>query len=401
MRKSFEEFEKDLKRVNPHLHILGRPLDDESETDVYCEDCGGIYHTKRFNIRKNMEHKRKGCPICAGRLVVKGVNDVATTAPYLTKFFVNEEDTHKYTRTSKVKVDTKCPLCGHTRKLEVGKMYARGYRCSVCGDGISYPNKFIRAFLIQVNVDNLQFEYHAAWLGTLSFDSYFEIEQKKYVVEMDGEQHFNYTGRGRSLEKEQANDRLKDELAEQHDITVIRIDCRISDRYYIQKNIENSALAKLFDMSSIDWDKCTAIACKSLVSVICDYYNTVTISTKEIAEHFHLNMSTVVEYLKQGASFGLCDFSYELARKLIGQKNRETWRKKLVMPVKVTDPDGKVVGVFKNNEECVVALSSMYKDICFNKHSIVCLLANKKGRTYYKNFLLERVEEKNYEPEVS
>ena len=252
---TFEEFEQRLANNNPHLHMLGKPMRDEDETDIFCDVCKGTYHTTRFNIRKNIQYKRNGCPICAGRLVVKGVNDVATTAPYIIQYLKNKEDGYTHTRTSKVKVDMVCPICKTEKRLEIGKVYARGFTCSVCGDGVSYPNKFSRGLLKQLPVENWICEYHTEWLDKKSFDNYFEFKGKKYVLEMDGEQHFSYTGRGRFVDEERLNDSLKDKLAEEHDITVIRIDCRQSDRYFIQKNIEQSLMSELFDLSKVDWNK--------------------------------------------------------------------------------------------------------------------------------------------------
>jgi len=332
-------------------------------------------------VKKN----KKGCPICAGRLVVKGVNDISTTASFMLPYFKNIEDAYAHTRTSKDKVIFKCPDCGTERLIEIGKVYARGFSCQVCSDSISFPNKFARGLLKQLPINNWICEYH---IDNKFFDNYFEYNNKKYILEMDGEQHKSYIGRGRSLKEEQKNDKLKDELAKSNNIEMIRIDCYYSDRYYIQKNIESSLLNKLFDLSKIDWNYCTEIACKNLVFEVADYYNKISIDTKEIADFFKLNRNTVVEYLKQANSFGKCDFTYELVRKRVGEKNKRTLRDRFAIPVKVFNPSMEYIGSFPNLMDCCDMLSEKYK-IDFKGKSVLAMLHRHNNKTKYKGWYFE------------
>ena len=395
----FNKFEERLKKHNPHLKLLNKTSSEQEEIKVYCSDCKGTFTTKPYNLRKGIERGKKGCPICGSRLIVKGINDFATSAPYLVQYFVNKEDAYTHGKTSNKKVETECPICHNKKPMEIGKMYARGYSCPICGDSISYPNKFARGLLQQLPISNWVCEYHADWLGTKSFDNCFEFDGNRYVLELDGRQHFDkiLMKKGKNIfhRDEKENDMLKDKLAEEHNITVIRIDCRESEKNFIQKNLENSILSELFDLSKVDWNKCAEYASKNIVKDVCDYYNNVSDSTKIIAEHFNLNMTTVVVYLKQGASFGLCDFSYELARKKIGQKNKRTLRDKLGIPINAYDENHNFIGSYKSYGDCADELNRIYPEKNFLGQSIGAMLCQRNGETYYKGFYFETIKEKN------
>lgn len=395
---TFEQLKERLHKCNPHLTILDKPVKSTDKIRVHCDVCSATYITTKYNLRHNINGNRNSCPVCASRLIVKGINDFATSAPYLVQYFVNNEDAYTHGKTSNKKVETECPICHNRKFMEIGKMYARGFTCSVCGDTISYPNKFARGLLQQLPTENWICEYHTDWLDKKSFDNYFEFKGKKYVLEMDGRQHFENilmkNGKNVFLRNEKENDSLKDKLAKEHDITVIRIDSRDSDRYFIQKNIEKSLMSELFDLSKVDWNKCAEYASKNIVKDVSDYYNNVSDSTKIIAEHFNLNMSTVVVYLKQGASFGLCDFSYELARKKIGQKNKRTLRDKFGIPINAYDENHNFIGTYKSYGDCADELNRIYPEKNFLGRSIGTMLCQHNGETYYKGFYFETIKEK-------
>lgn len=61
-----------------------------------------------------------GCSCCANQVVVKGVNDIATTNPELVKYFKGGiEEAQKYTKGSGKKVEVICDICGNTRFVVV------------------------------------------------------------------------------------------------------------------------------------------------------------------------------------------------------------------------------------------------------------------------------------------
>ena len=71
---------------------------------------------------------------------------------------------------------------------------------------------------------------------------------------------------GQTIKESQLADDEKDKLANEHDIEVIRIDCYPSEFEYIRQNVlQNSTLSKIFDLSSINWNKCDEFALSNRV----------------------------------------------------------------------------------------------------------------------------------------
>lgn len=78
---------------------------------------------------------------------------------------------------------------------------------------------------------------------------------------MDGKQHFedgsfNFKGKRVSidLKKQQEIDKIKDKLAKENNVEIIRINCSGYNDEIIE-NIEGSLLGKLFNFSNFDWKK--------------------------------------------------------------------------------------------------------------------------------------------------
>ena len=125
----------------------------------------------------------KGCACCNGKIVVKGINDIATTNPELIKYFTNKKDPYEYTRNSAKDVKIKCPDCGYEKHMKITTLYTYGFGCTKCGDGISYPNKFIINLLKQLNVD-FKTEYSPDWVNGRRYDAY--VPSLSLIIEMDG-----------------------------------------------------------------------------------------------------------------------------------------------------------------------------------------------------------------------
>jgi len=77
-----------------------------------------------------------GCPICSGKQIVKGYNDLATYYPELTKYWNYEKNKYLTPQTigkmSGKKVWWKCPHCKCEWQLRVADMTKKKYKCSNC-----------------------------------------------------------------------------------------------------------------------------------------------------------------------------------------------------------------------------------------------------------------------------
>lgn len=248
------------------------------------------------------------CGVCSGRRVAVGINDIATTHPHLIEFFVNKDDATRHTCGSKEKVLLRCPICGYKKSMYVEKLVKRGFSCNCCGDGISYPNKFVLSVLRQLNID-CHPEYSPNWSNNKKYDIY--CKKFNLIIENHGEQHYKGIPYFKTtLEEEQENDEYKRQLAINNGIDkYVVIDCRKSEMEFIKHSIMKSDLPKLlgFDENDVDWNLCAKIASNSLVKLTCNMWN-IGMSIKDIADKLKIGQTTIYRYLHRGAEIGICDF---------------------------------------------------------------------------------------------
>lgn len=210
------------------------------------------------------------------------------------------------------KITVICPDCGRREKKQIINIYnCRSIGCS-CGDGKSYPEKFVRNLLEQLKVD-FEIEYSPKWADNKRYDFY--LPEHSCIVEVHGEQHYkgNFTALGgRTLEEERANDEFKKEIAIKNGVKYyIILDCRKNDLKWMINMVLNSELANLFDLSKIDWKKCAEFANKNIVKKVCEYWNNKREdeTTKDLGEKFKLNCQTIRNYLKKGSELGWCNYN--------------------------------------------------------------------------------------------
>lgn len=261
----------------------------------------------------------QGCGVCHGQQICIGYNDIATTNPEIASLFANQAETKMYTQWSGRKVDFKCPNCGHIIKKTISVVNRDGgISCPICGDGYSYPNKFIYNCLIQINnqLDYIEREYQPEWCvfeynnskKTGRYDIYFSINNKFYICEMDGGLGHGNRTLGASKEESLFIDSEKDRLAKEHGIAIIRIDCdyKTGDRFeFIKNNIINSQLSDILDLSKIDFNKANIEAQSSLMIRACNLWNE-GYNAGQIASKINVVQSTVTHYLTKGFKYNIC-----------------------------------------------------------------------------------------------
>ena len=221
----------------------------------------------------------------------------------------------------------KCPDCGHIKNIRVYNVVNCGLRCDICGDGNSYPNKFMREFLLQLGKMH-SFEVLPEHVFTWSKNINKECSRRIYdfviatgftvIIEVNGRQHYNngfgdFMG-GRTLDDEMCNDEFKRTLALQNGILpqhYIVIDARNSEPEWIKQSILNSELCEIypFNKDDIDWARCNEIACKSDVRVVCDLYMSGVTSVMDLSRQTGYCKKTIHKYLRLGANNGWCDYS--------------------------------------------------------------------------------------------
>ena len=301
---SHEEFEQGLREKNGLVNVI-TPYRGMNENVTLKFMCGHTWTTKAANAY----YRIIKCPYCSGQRVLAGFNDLWTTSALTAKILTDPKDGYKFSKGSGEKVSFTCPVCGKTQLKIIKNVVTRGLQCSYCGDGISYPNKFGRAFLDQLPIDDYFVEWQPEWAKPYFYDNYFEYNNTKYILEMDGGFHYNDNDDfGPSLEERQEIDYLKNQLAQNHGVTVIRIDSRESDCNYIKANILKSILSDIFELDLVNWQQCDIKAQKSLIKIACELYMNETKSITELSQRLKVGRNAIARYLKIGANFNWCDY---------------------------------------------------------------------------------------------
>lgn len=268
--------------------------------------------TDNYEFEETEQHifQGVGCPICSGKRLVPGYKTLYDEHPEVLKYLVNPEDAKKVNSVSdKAKLLCECPECGYRREMSTKQLSRHGFSCPHCSDYISYPNKFIRTMLKQLNID-FEPEKSFDWSGRKAYDEY--LSNYSMIIENHGSQH--YTGDNSfhiSLEKQQQNDDYKLKLAKENGIKhYIIIDCRDSDKDFIRNSVMNSELPILlgFKEENVDWDYCDYYASTNAeIKSVCEEYNKNS-NISRLCRIFKHSGDTIRRYLELGTKCGYCDY---------------------------------------------------------------------------------------------
>lgn len=328
--------------IRDNNHYILSPYTSEKNKVLIDFNCGHKPNLITPNSYKNGVR----CPVCCGQKVEVGINDIATTHHELLIYFVNSNDAKTNSIGSKTYILFKCIICGKQKKMLAFNLLQFGFSCPKCGDGISYPNKFMYNLLEQLK-EKFDREVKFDWC---IFENYnnsnkndygiydFVIENKKIIIEMDGRIGHGvniHSQSDMSLEDTIYRDGKKDDLAKQNRYNIIRIDCKYKDsskRFdYVKESILSSPLNSIYDLSKINWKLIHSRCLDSLVNEVCMLWEQ-TRDISQIIKTTKLSNNTVLRYLKDGASVGLCGYTYEEAIKLRSLKAQRSKMK----PIKIT-----------------------------------------------------------------
>ena len=227
-------------------------------------DCGeyydskdGEYKNEKWIIEDGLYSGKSGCACCCGNsnIVVKGINDIATTNPELVKYFIDINDAYKYTYGSDKYVKLKCNICGFEKESKINDIHRNKFSCDRCSDGISYGEKIMFNLLYLFDVDFISqySKFNSKWCQNYRYDFYFELNNEEFIIEVNGLQHYEENKNfKKTLKNQQENDKNKYELAINNGIepqNYIVIDCRYSELEFIKNNILHSRLNEICDLN--------------------------------------------------------------------------------------------------------------------------------------------------------
>lgn len=306
-----------------------------------------------FEMTWSNFQKGQRCSVCSGREITSETC-IATTDPWMVKFFKNKEDAYTHRSRSGAKIPVVCPYCGREKEMMISNIYKRKDIACICGDGISYSEKFIISILDQLKIKYIR-EYSPKWSIDKKYDFY--LENYNCIIECHGGQHYNNHGfntcGGRTLKEEQDNDKYKKELALENNIdNYIILNCSKSDIEYIKNSVLNSNLSKIVDLSNINWLKCEEFALSNKVKEVCDYWkehneiNNEELTTTDVGKVFNLSTSVIYKYINKGVKLGWCSYNNKEERKKVSSKCGKIFSK----PVEIFK-DEESLGVFSSTRD--------------------------------------------------
>ena len=309
-REKFIENVKIKNKKSDNIEIVGEYTGSNNPIKCRCKIDGHIWSPIAFQLY------RAGCPVCANRIVVRGINDLWTTHPYIAKLLTNPEEGYSIMAGSKGKKSFTCPNCNTTIFQNIIDVVKRGYiSCKACNDNISTPNKIMYHLLSQLDVEfetEKSFDWSVNKNGNkVKYD--FFIPAYNSIVEMHGLQHYEraFHEDSRTLEEEQENDRLKENLALSNNIAkYVVIDARLSDYEYIKNNILNSQLSKILDLTNINWTSVFLNSSKSFVYEVAKLCNK-NYTIGDICKTLHFDRNIVRSYLIKAKLAKLCNYTCE------------------------------------------------------------------------------------------
>lgn len=326
VRKGFRyEVGESVKTNKGEVLILDRYINKDTHRNNKTRDTNACYYKCRclvdgyeFEIQEYDLNRGAGCPVCRNNGVLPGVRSLYDTFPETLEYLVDPEEAKLVSPYSTKRIMCRCPLCGAEKSMIVSYLAHHGFKCSVCSDNISYPNKYIREFLNQIRIEYIP-EKKFEWSHNKLYDQY--IPSLNMIIENHGIQHFievkgSVFG---TLAEQQENDKIKKDLALANGIShYIELDCRKSSSEWIRSTIMNSILPDLlnFKEDDIDWQKCDDAALYNAEIIkICEAYKT-NKNISDLSEKFNHPHHLISKYLEIGARCGLCDYEkYDYQKK--------------------------------------------------------------------------------------
>jgi transposase len=356
---------------------------------VTCRKCGwtnGI-------ISESDLIRGRGCSCCNGKTIVEGINDIPTTAPWMVKYFQGGHDEAKlYAKLSNIKIFPICPDCRRVKDnaISISQIYIRKSIGCRCGDGKSYPEKFIASTFDQLNTKYV-WGYSPEWLRGYKGSKYlaefdFLLTDYNIIVECDGGLGHNKKAFGdesfESVEETRLKDEWKDEMASQNGFKVVRINADESTLEYMKNNISIS-LGSIINMQNINWIKCDSDAQKNIIKNVCiAYQNNQWSKIETIAEEFNIGRNTVTMYLKKGSQHGWCEYNTD--------NSRQRWIRNLqlskIYPISIYRNDS-LIAVYPSLKELIRRSEKEYK-VKFSRGGVK---RSMKFKTLYKGYRIEYV----------
>ena len=219
-----DEYVIKVKDINSNIEVVDKYISSNVAILHRCKNDNHEWFARPSTILRGM-----GCPVCSNPPKAIGpapeYKNSIWSSPHKEYFsrFLTEEQMKGYMPHSAKLIEVICPDCKHKRMIKPTQLATYGLGC-VCGDGISFANKFVLNVLTQLKLSVIP-EYSAEWSIKKRYDDY--IEEYNLIVENHGIQHYEESKLGnQKLCDVQSNDLFKQMIAQENGIQYyIILDC--------------------------------------------------------------------------------------------------------------------------------------------------------------------------------
>lgn len=201
-----------------------------------------------------------GCPICAGKKVLEGFNDLKSQKPILVKEWDYKKNNsinmypEKITSHSEKKVYWICPICGTSYKAAICHR-VNGTACPQCANELktSFGEQAIYYYLSKL------FPFCENRKDVIGYEADIMINELNLAIEYDGEYYHNN-------KKSEEKEKEKYEMFKKISIILIRI------KENFQNNAINSNADYTIEIKSKNYEKEIPIVIKEIIDYINDRY---------------------------------------------------------------------------------------------------------------------------------
>lgn len=365
-----------LKTKVGNIIIDGVGVNDKNRTIYYCK-CDNGHCFTRFGYALN------SCPVCSGRNVIDGINDMHSTNQNLFNQLVDKEFGHRHAQHSNKKTNWICPDCGNIINNKSPNQILRyGYGCNNCSDGISYPEKFMTNLLSESGIEFI-YQYnkkHAEWCGDYKYDFY--IPKFNVIIEVNGLQHYK-SCQWHSYDDVSKNDKLKRDLAERNVSKYIVIDARYSNRDFLKQSImRNDDMYDILfsNIMYIKWKQIDQISEKSKLKSVALSFND-GVSFETIMSTFNIGKTTLKRYLNRGTELGFCNYNPKLFKDISTYKLTQYNAEALSLPIVCNENNM----VFKSANKCELLSEDIF-GTKLDHRNISAVLKGKRKHTKHFTF---------------
>lgn len=208
------------KDNNRKAYVVQSLIYPEAETYIVTE----------ANLKRGVK-----CKYTQGKAVCKGnsLYDLERVRKYL----INHDEAKRLVQNARKKCKFKCPNCGFEKFMSVVNLTNQGFKCHICSNKLSYPERFIIAYLELKGV-KYKHQHREESLKKRFFDFYlYELD---IYLECHGIQH--YDEKNSWYNHSVAQDKDKRQWCKENNKKLIELDCRFSEFDYIKNKVNESIL---------------------------------------------------------------------------------------------------------------------------------------------------------------